>query len=471
MRPRIQDRKSAPDARLPTHSKVNSMENSTSQRWGIIGGGVLGMTVAHRLAQAGQDVTLIEAAPHLGGLADAWQLGDVTWDRHYHVTLLSDIHWRNILSELDLEDQMNWVETKTGFYTDGNLYSMSNNVEFLKFPPLRLIDKFRLGATIFYASKLKDWKKLEQIPVADWLRKLSGSRTFEKIWLPLLRAKLGENYQKTSAAFIWATIDRMYAARRTGLKKEMFGYMSGGYARILDAFTQQLIDEGVDVRVETPTRLVQPTGVGTVMVETAGGSRSEFDKVVMTTPSPVISKVCPALSEQEHSRHNGLQYQGIVCASVLLKKPLADFYVTNITESWVPFTAVIEMSTLVDRSEFGGHSLVYLPKYVAPDDPLFEESDASIQERFVSALEKMYPHFSRDDLLEFRISRGFPDDAELFKPAPADADIVARSPGGELSTHRQRNAQCQRDCETGRGHGPRSVAGETRTVARRSGCA
>jgi protoporphyrinogen oxidase len=381
------------------------MSNAESLRWGIVGGGVLGMTIAHRLAQAGQDVTLIESAPHLGGLADAWQLGDVTWDRHYHVTLLSDIHWRNILRELDLENQMNWVETKTGFYTDGQLYSMSNNVEFLKFSPLNLIDKFRLGATIFYASKLKDWKKLEQIPVADWLRKLSGSRTFEKIWLPLLRAKLGENYRKTSAAFIWATIDRMYAARRTGLKKEMFGYMSGGYARILDAFTQQLIDEGVDVRVETPTRLVQPTGVGTVMVESADHSRAEFDKVVMTTPSPVISKVCPALSEEEHARHNGLQYQGIVCASVLLKKPLADYYVTNITESWVPFTAVIEMSTLVDRVERGGHNLVYLPKYVAPDDALFDESVDSIQERFVAALAKMYPNFSPEDVLEFRISR------------------------------------------------------------------
>lgn len=381
------------------------MSNTEPKRWGIVGGGVLGMTIAHRLAQSGHDVTLMESAPQLGGLADAWQLGDVTWDRHYHVTLLSDIHWRNILKELDLEDQMNWVETKTGFYTDGQLYSMSNNVEFLKFPPLSLIDKFRLGATIFYASKLKDWKTLEQIPVADWLRKLSGSRTFEKIWLPLLRAKLGENYTSTSAAFIWATIDRMYAARRTGLKKEMFGYMSGGYARILDAFTQQLIDEGVDVRVDSATKLVQPTGIGTVMVKAANHSRTEFDKVVMTMPSPLISKVCPGLSEYEHARHNGLQYQGIVCASALLKKPLADYYVTNITESCVPFTAVIEMSTLVDRSELGGHNLVYLPKYVAPDDPLFEESDESIQERFVSALEKMYPHFSRDDLLEFRVSR------------------------------------------------------------------
>jgi len=381
------------------------MSNTEIKRWGIVGGGVLGMTIAYRLAQAGHDVTLMESAPHLGGLADAWQVGDITWDRHYHVTLLSDIHWRNILKELDLHDQMNWVETMTGFFTDGQLYSISSNVEFLKFPPLNLIDKFRLGATIFYASKLKDWKKLEQIPVAEWLRNLSGQRTFEKIWLPLLRAKLGENYSKTSAAFIWATIDRMYAARRTGLKKEMFGYMSGGYARTLDRFTQQLIDEGVDIRVDSVTQLVQPTGVGTVMIESTDHARTEFDKVVMTTPSPVISKVCPALSEQEHTLHNGLQYQGIVCASALLKKPLAKYYVTNITESWVPFTAVIEMSTLVDRSELGGHNLVYLPKYVAPDDPLFEESDDSIQERFVSALEKMYTDFTRDDLIEFRISR------------------------------------------------------------------
>jgi protoporphyrinogen oxidase len=80
------------------------MSNAEPQRGGTVGGGVLGMTVAHRLAQAGHDVMLIESAAHLGGLVDAWQRGDVTWDRHYHVTLLSDIHWRNILKELDLED-------------------------------------------------------------------------------------------------------------------------------------------------------------------------------------------------------------------------------------------------------------------------------------------------------------------------------------------------------------------------------
>ena len=46
-----------------------------------------------------------------------------------------------------------------------------------------------------------------------------------------------------------------------------------------------------------------------------------------------------------------------------------------------------------------------MPKYVAPDDELFEKSDAEIEEIFLNALEKMYSHFKREDVLEFKISR------------------------------------------------------------------
>jgi protoporphyrinogen oxidase len=192
----------------------------TRKRWGIVGGGILGMTMALRLAQRGQRVTLFEGASQLGGLASEWQLGNIVWDRHYHVMLLSDATLRNLLTELDLEDQIRWAQTKTGFFTDGHLYSMSNSLEFLRFPPLGLIDKFRLALTILHASRVGDPQQLEEIPVETWLRQWSGDRTTEKIWLPLLRAKLGSNYRKASAAFLWAIIARMYTARRSGLKEE-----------------------------------------------------------------------------------------------------------------------------------------------------------------------------------------------------------------------------------------------------------
>jgi protoporphyrinogen oxidase len=288
-----------------------------------------------------------------------------------------------------------------------------------------------LGGTIFYASRVKDWKALEKISVEDWLTKLSGKKTFEKMWKPLLKAKLGEAYKETSAAFIWATIQRMYAARNSGLKKEMFGYVRGGYARVLERFGEHLREKGVEIRlnarVEKIEKFENKAIISTaeniesykaeVMLSsvrnfseiavrsvTSTAKSSEFDRVVLTCPSNVAARIVPQFSENEKQKLENIKYQGIVCASVLIKKSLSNFYVTNITDE-VPFTGIIEMSALVDKKEFGGNALVYLPKYVAPDDELFQRTDAEIEDVFLSALEKMYPHFSRKDVLAFKVSR------------------------------------------------------------------
>jgi len=365
---------------------------------------MLGMTLAYQLAQQGQKVTLIESEETVGGLASTWQLGDITWDKHYHVTLLSDIEYLSLLDELGLKEEMQWVETKTGFYTDEKLYSMSNSVEFLSFPPLNLVDKLRLGVTIFYASRIKDWKKLESILVTDWLRRLSGKRTFEKIWLPLLRSKLGNSYQNVSAAFIWTTIARMYAARRSGLKKEMFGYNPGGYGRILDTFKARLESLGVEIR--TSTRITSSLHLQDgVKLFTNKRLIGEYDRVVFTVPGQVIANTCPQLRPAELSKLENLKYQGIICASVLLKQPLAKYYVTNITCDWVPFTGVIEMTCLVNPGIFNGLSLVYLPKYIHQDSAEFSLSDEEIKEQFIKALLRMYPHLSSTDIVEFKVSR------------------------------------------------------------------
>lgn len=378
---------------------------AASEHYAIVGGGMLGLALAWRLSGQGHRVTVLEASDHLGGLADAWRLGDVTWDRHYHVTLLSDSYLRNILRELDLDDEMRWVQTRTGFYVDGQLYSLSSSLEFLRFPPLGLIDKLRLGWTIFKASRIRDWRALEQIPVTDWLRQHSGKRTFEKIWLPLLKAKLGEAYKETSAAFIWATIARMYAARRTGLKKEMFGYLPGGYGRLLQRFEQRLRERGVTLCTSSPVERVAPQSDGTHQVTLACGSHDTFDRVVITAPADIAARLCPDLSSAEKERLGGIRYLGIVCASLVTSRPLGPYYVTNITDDWFPFTGVIEMTALVDREEVGGRSLIYLPKYAASGDAIFTRSDEEIRESCLTALSRMYPHFRREVVEAFRVSR------------------------------------------------------------------
>ena len=365
---------------------------------------MLGMMLAHRLRAQGKTVTLIEASPSLGGLASAWRLGDVMWDRHYHVTLLSDTHTRKIIAELGLENEMHWVTTRTGCYSDGQLYSVSNAVEFLKFPPLQLVDKFRLAATILYAARTRNWQELERVSVSEWLTRWSGQRTFERFWLPLLRSKLGNSYRDTSAAFIWATIQRLYAARRTGLKREMFGYVSGGYARILDNFTSHLQEEGVTIRVGQPVTGIE-TVAGRSRVRFKDGKFETFDHVILTTAAPLAARLCPSLSSSERARLEKVRYLGIACASLLLRRPLGGFYVTNITDEGFPFTGIIEMTTLVSPSQFGGRHLVYLPRYLAPEDKFAALDDSEIRNQFIDGLTRMYPEFRESDVLTFRVSR------------------------------------------------------------------
>lgn len=373
--------------------------------WAIIGGGMLGMTLALKLVQQGQKVTIYEAADQAGGLTSAWEMDGIVWDRFYHVILMSDINTRRILKEIGLENEINWVETKTGFYSEGKLYSMSNIIEFFKFPPINLIDKFRLGLTIFVASRIKNWKKLEGIPVENWLKKWSGKRVFEKIWLPLLKAKLGDNYKNTSASFIWATIQRMYAARRSGLKKEMFGYVRGGYDKINSRFVDYLGNCGVVFKFNSPVHAVENDSTGNVKITLPDKNPLYHSHVISTLPSKISAGIAPSLNFLEKEKHNSIKYLGVICATLLLKKKVSPFYVTNITDSDIPFTGIIEMTSLIKPEEIKGHHLIYLPKYVNSNDSLLKESDGALSNSFLKEFMKMYPSISEDDVLFCGVSK------------------------------------------------------------------
>jgi len=360
---------------------------------------MLGSTLALGLAESGHDVTLFEQADELGGLASAWSIGDVVWDRHYHVTLASDAHTRWLLARLGLEEEGNWVETRTGTWAGGRLHSMSSTLDYVRYPQLSFIDKARLAMTILAANRTDDWKSLENVGVEDWLRARSGDRVFEGFWLPLLEAKLGTAYRDTSAAFIWATIQRLYAARSSGMKKEMFGYVPGGYARILATMGNELQAAGVEVRLGAGIEAVRPGPTVTL-----AGAPESFDNVVVTAAPPIAARLVEGLTEAEVVALTGIRYQGIVCASLLTSRPLQGYYLTYLYEP-APFTAVVEMSAFVDPGEFGGRTLVYLPRYCGPDDPMFAATDDQVAEEFLPALARVYPEFSPGDVEAFRVSR------------------------------------------------------------------
>ena len=143
----------------------------------------------------------------------------------------------------------------TGYYVQNKFYSISSLKDFLLFPPLGILNKIMLGYTIFYGSRIKNWRNLEKISVEDWLVKIGGRKTYEKFWYPLLLAKLGENYQKVSAVFIWSYIKRLFQARNSSAQKEHMGYVTGGYKTVFDRLEELLTEANSSILLNTSIKL------------------------------------------------------------------------------------------------------------------------------------------------------------------------------------------------------------------------
>ena len=372
------------------------------ETWGIIGGGIMGMRIAMLLKEKGYDVTIMEADSKLGGLTKSWEIDKYTWDRFYHIILPDDIYTLNLINAVGLSNELEWSETKSGFFIEGNYYSMSNTLEFIKFPPLNIIDKFRLGLTIILGSSLKNYSKLELVPVSDWLIKWSGKRTYKFLWEPLLKAKLGKDFHKASAAFICATIKRLYGARKKGAKKELFGYVKGGYEIILKSLKEHI--NKLNIEVLTDSRITDITKKDGAIVVKAKKEYT-FDNVIITLPTHIAANVCQAITSTEKDKLKNISYLGVICCSMLLKKDLSPYYITNIVDSQVPFTGIIEMTALVDKSHFGGNSLVYLPRYINSRDEIFNRSNDDLKSEFVDHIKKMRSDLKDEDIISVQMAK------------------------------------------------------------------
>lgn len=371
---------------------------------GIIGAGITGLALAQRLTKEGHSVTVFERELQPGGLATYQDHGGFVFDRFYHVILPTDRYLISFIEDIGLGDKLCWRTTLTGFFVDRKTYSVSNAMEYLKFPPLSLWSKMRLAFTILYCSRINDWRRLEQTTVEEWLLKLSGRATYEKLWKPLLLAKLGENYRRVSAVFIWSYIKRMFSARDTSASREQMGHVWGGYKTVLDRLEKKIEEGGGRIKLGvTVERVSAATDHGVDISDDQG--TEHFDKVVFTGPVNVLQQVVDsALVQVEHSGKD-VEYLGVLCMALVTKVPLTPFYVLNIADEQVPFTGVIGMSTVVDTEETAGNYLTYLPKYMLSTDSEMRQPEEQVREDFLRGLRIMFPDLDDADIVSTRIHR------------------------------------------------------------------
>ena len=388
------------------------MKKGSTKHVGILGGGITGLTAAFYLLRAGCRVTVIEAQPQLGGLATYYDFGPFFWDKFYHCILTSDQPLLALIRDLGLASDMRWTETKVGFFTRHGLHSMTSSLDFLRFPAISWWEKLRLGLGLLAVNRINDGLALEREPIGPWLTGKFGRGNYEKLWEPLLKCKLGSAREQTSASFIWATIKRLYSTREKDTsKKEKLGYVRGGYHTVFTSLAKQVEALGGEIVTSARVQRIQGIDGGRVRVDVLS-DRLEFDSVIATMPSAIFAKLAPELDAPYRDRLEKVQYMGMVCAVMLLKRKLTPYYCTNITED-LPFTGIIEMTNLISLEETRGRHLVYLPKYTSPADPLFEADEGEVWNLFYPALKRAVPDLQDDEIERHMVFR-----ERLVQPIP-----------------------------------------------------
>lgn len=365
----------------------------------------MGISLGYFLSRQKIKVEIYEASPVLGGLAGPIILEDGTQvDRFYHAILSSDDNLRQLATELGIEDQLRFRETRMGFYHKGEIFPMNNMVDFLRFPPLGWIDRFRLGLTILYAQFVRDWHQLESINVQDWLVRLSGKNTFKNIWRPMLMAKFDGGFENTPATYIWSRLVRMKSTRGGASQKEEAGHLIGGYLTLIKAMAERITEQGGKIYLNCPVQEIV-IEQGQAKGLRLSGEFHPFDAIVGTVQAPIFRRLIPNAGQAYLDFLGKTEYLGVIAPLLVLDRPLTGFWTLNITDDRFPFTGVIETTSYIDPQYVGGHHLVYLPKYTSPGSAWQQKSDEEIRQIWSDNLQAMFPDFDPRSIRYFLVHR------------------------------------------------------------------
>lgn len=363
-------------------------------RIAIIGGGIAGLASAHFLTEAGAAVTLYESSDQFGGLGTFFRYQDRYLERFYHCMLPGDDALLELLRALHIDDRVYWRPASFGYMSKGKLYGLNTPLDLLRFQPLPLLDRFRVGLTGLYGSMVSA-TGLDDITCEEWLTRLSGARAFACFWKPMLQAKFGDRYHEVPALWFWRRFNR-----EKGTKKEIKGYIRGGYKLITDCLVASLQKRGAAVHHNAPVEAIDLDEQGHVML-TVCGQHETFERVVVTTPPPLLRKIAlhGRLAAWLSTLDDQIDAQGVVNVVLLLRHGLTTKYWIAAIDSAAPFHGIIESSTLLEPEETGGLHLVYLTKYVHRTDPLFTRDDTDIAREYIAALQAMFPELLDTDIV------------------------------------------------------------------------
>jgi protoporphyrinogen oxidase len=350
-------------------------------KYAVLGGGALGLMVAYRLTQAGQEVTVFEQEPIAGGLAAGFRVGDSWLEKFYHHIFRSDKVAIQVINEMGLGDRLDWHRPRTVSLMNGRLEQLDSPLTLLRFKPWRLDERLRVAAVLAFLKVVNP--DLLEGKVADaWLSRWMGKRTYGMLFEPLFVGKFGNLYQQIALPWFWARLHD----RTTQL-----GYINGGFQLLYERLVERIQQAGGQVLLGT--RIEKAEQVDGSWQVTSNAGTFSFERVISTLPTRLTCRLIPALPADYRERYDWGQAYGAHCLILALDRQLTDGYWINICDAGYPFTSLVEHTNFRTPAEYGGRHLIYLGNYRPMNDPLLVKSKEAVLAEFLPHIKRIAPTF------------------------------------------------------------------------------
>ena len=135
---------------------------------GIIGAGATGLTAAWDAVRAGHQVTVLEAADELGGLAASLEVGGVPLERYYHHIFRSDKAMIALIEELGLGDALRFHKPTTGIYRGGRLIDFTTPLDMLRHPEFGPLDAVRFAGSSAVLKAVRKGDRYNDLTALAW---------------------------------------------------------------------------------------------------------------------------------------------------------------------------------------------------------------------------------------------------------------------------------------------------------------
>jgi protoporphyrinogen oxidase len=369
------------------------------QRIAVLGAGPMGLAVAYQLARDGHHPIVFEADDRVGGMTAAFDFSGLSIERFYHFHCISDHAFLAMLDELALADKMHWVETKMGYWYQGQLQPWGNPVALLRFRGLSLVAKFRYGLHAFLCTKRIDWKPLDHVEAVGWIKRWVGKEAYEVLWRRLFEYKFYDYTSNLSAAWIWSRIRRIGRSRYS-LFREKLGYLEGGSQTLLQAMRADIEAHGGEIRLKCPVSRVV-IEKGRVRGVEVAGQLEVFEKVISTIPLPYVPRLMPDLPVDVLAKFQAVKNIAVVCVIVKLRKAVTENFWLNTNDPEMDIPGLVEYSNLRPLDQH----IVYVPFYMPGEHPKFAEPDQAFLDKVRRYLKKINPELRDEDFIDLRASR------------------------------------------------------------------